>query len=227
MIRNPWAALRRRGPAAVAACVFALGLAGCSNQPKQQQAAEVDKSADAAFQAGANRPPTDKTLLATARIYAAQGKDAECESLLKRCIHDYPHFSPAYCDLAELQLRQRRTDDAIASLTVANKLSPNDPVVLNNLGMCWLLQKDYGKALDFFSQAAAVAPNDARSRANMAVALGMQGRYDEALALYLQIVSPSEAYENVAILAEARNDVKEATKDRAQAHALSKGQGRP
>ena len=38
------------------------------------------------------------------------------------------------------------------------------------------------------------------------MALGMLGRYEEALAVYEQVVLPARAHYNVAVLAEARND---------------------
>ncbi|MGB6909635.1 MAG: tetratricopeptide repeat protein [Methyloceanibacter sp.] len=72
--------------------------------------------------------------------------------------------------------------------------------------MCMLVGDRYGEALSMFSEAAGIMPEDARYRANMAVALGMMGRYAEALSLYEQIMSSSDAHHNLAILREARND---------------------
>jgi hypothetical protein len=47
---------------------------------------------------------------------------------------------------------------------------------------------------------------DARYRGNMALALGMLGRYEESLSLYQQVVSPSDAHFNLAVICDARKD---------------------
>jgi Flp pilus assembly protein TadD len=68
--------------------------------------------------------------------------------------------------------------------------------------MCWLIRKRYQRALDSFSKAAALVPENTRYRSNMATALALMGRYDEALSLYRQILPEQQARENVRILKE-------------------------
>jgi Flp pilus assembly protein TadD len=156
--------------------------------------------------AGTDRPATPHTLLAAARILAAKGKDRDAEFVLGRIVREYPAFVPAYVELSELYLRKRRVDQAVSILCQGTKTMPNDPVLRNNLGMCWLLKNSYQRAFSEFQAAAGCDPDDARYRANMALALGMMGRYDEALALYRQVVTEMEAHENLAIIGEARRD---------------------
>ncbi len=157
-----------------------------------------------------DRPPTARTLYAMARILGAQGRDEECAFVLSRIIRQHRSFMPAYCDLGELHLRHRRFGDAITTLSAGLDVSPHDPVLLNNLGMCRLLQADYEEALDTFTRAAGIMPQDTRFRANMAVALGMMGRYHEALALYRQLIPEVDARHNLNVLCEARNDTERA-----------------
>ena len=152
-----------------------------------------------------------------ARILAAQGRDPQCEMVLSRIIREHPRFMPAYCDLAELQLRNHSIDDAIQTLSAGLNVSPQDAILANNLGMCWMLKGDYDKALSMFTQAAGVNPNDARFRANMAASLGLLGRYDEALSLYEQVIPISDAHHNLAVISEARGDDARAEKERAKA----------
>jgi len=71
--------------------------------------------------------------------------------------------------------------------------------------MCHLLKGDYDDALEQFTQASAVG-DDRRYRANMAVALGMLGRYNESMALYEQIVGEEDAKHNLRVIIEARKD---------------------
>jgi Flp pilus assembly protein TadD len=111
---------------------------------------------------------------------------------------------PAYCDLARVRLKQRNVDGAVSVLEAGLKISPQDPVLLNNVGICQMTRGDHQKALEFFTQAAAINPNNPRYRANMAAALGMLGRYEESLALYRQVVPKEAAQQNLGVLRDAR-----------------------
>ena len=187
-------------------CVIALG-SGCGPDPNAfPWSASRPSVSDAAFEAGANRPPTTKTLYAMTRILAARGRDPECEQLLRRILRESPGCLPAYCDLAALYLRHGRIDEAIETLSRGLRIAPEDAVLQNNQGMCWTLKGEYRKALRRFTKAATVAPQDARYRTNMAVALSMIGRYDEAKSLFEQVVPEEDVHYNLSILASARND---------------------
>ena len=74
-----------------------------------------------------DRPPTAKTLYSMADILATQGKDTECEFVLRRCVQQYPRFTPAYNSLAELQMRQGRVHEAVAMLSQALEIRPRGP----------------------------------------------------------------------------------------------------
>jgi Flp pilus assembly protein TadD len=176
---------------------------GCGDNTADRQLAD---NTEDPFEQAADRPPTIKTFYSLSRMLAAQGQDAECEGVLKKIITEEPTFLPAYCDLAELRMRNGRTDDAIQALTAGIHIAPKDPSILNNLGACWMVKNDFSQALRMFTQAAAVVPANSRYRANMALALGMLGRYDESLSLYEQVVPPHEAHYNLAVLCRARGD---------------------
>jgi Flp pilus assembly protein TadD len=93
-------------------------------------------------------------------------------------------------------------ETAVAVLDAGLEVRPDDPVLHNNLGMCHLFQREYEAALEQFIQAAALAPEDARSRANLAVSLAMLGRMDEAYANYQLIVPEEDARSNMLVLSE-------------------------
>jgi tetratricopeptide (TPR) repeat protein len=156
------------------------------------------------FQKGADRPPTTKTLYTLAMVLVNQGRDAHAEAILQRLISEYPEFIPAYNSLAELKMRQRRIDQAIETLNKGLNVSPEDPVLVNNRGMCWMIRQDYPKALEDFTRAAGLMPENARYRANMAVALAFLGRDEEALSLYKQILPQDKAKHNLSIIQRAR-----------------------
>lgn len=160
------------------------------------------------FQMKSDNPPTAKTLCAMADILAAQGRDSECEYVLKKIIQDNPKFLPAYNNLAELQMRQGRTNAAVQTLQQALRINPDDTVLLNNLGMCWIVRRDYENALEMFTKAAGLMPENTKYRANMAVALGLMGRDDESHSLFVQVLPEDEAVHNLSVLKEARNNEK-------------------
>jgi len=182
-------------------------LSGCQefSTGEQSDLRYRPSEADLAFEAGADHPPTLKTLYTTANILATQGRDAEAEIVLVRILREYPDFTPTYNNLAEVKMRQRHIDEAISILTEGLEVNPADPVLLNNLGMCWMIRREYGKALEMFTTAAGVRPESTRYRANMAVALGFLGRDTEALALYRQILSEEQAIYNLEVIRRARS----------------------
>ena len=152
-----------------------------------------------------DRPPTAKTLYSMAEILAIQGKDGESEFVLRRCVQEHPEFTPAYNRLAELQMRQGRIHEAVATLSIALKSRPRDPVLLNNMGMCLLLGKEYEPALKHFTDAAGLVPESEKYRANMAAALGLLGRQEESSALLRQVLPQDKAEHNAEVLRKAHD----------------------
>ncbi len=184
------------------AAVFVLG--GCGSSTHRSDIRYSNQYAPRVKQAK-RQPPTAQTLYSMARVLAAQHKDDQCFHTLTRIIRKHPKFMPAYCELAELHLRHDRVEDALLTLAAALEHEPDDAYLLNNIGMCLMLAGDYDQSLDAFTQAAGAMPIDARFRANMAVALGKLGRYEESLALYKQVVPTAEAYFNLGVLCKPEN----------------------
>ena len=176
-------------------------LSGCLSPDQTQSHDGTNQSAVQARRA--DPPPSAKTLYSMADILATQGKDAECEFVLRRCISQYPRFTPAHNSLAELQLRQGRVHEAVDILSRALTLRPRDPVLLNNLGMCSLMRREYAQALEHFTKAAGIVPESEKYRANMATCLGLLGRHEESFALLQQILPETQALHNAEILRKA------------------------
>jgi Flp pilus assembly protein TadD len=157
-------------------------------------------------------PPSAMTLHSLAKILAAQGKDRECEFVLRTCVRQHPQFLPAYNNLAELFMRQGRANEAIEILSNALQINPRDPVLLNNLGMCYLVSRQYEKALANFTAAAGIVPGREKYRVNMATALGLLGRQDEAAALLEQVLSADAAAHDAQVLQKAHEKLSDAAK---------------
>ncbi len=202
-------------PALVLVLIIAGGATGCASRRSSSAAAPAQSSdtsvrdmtpAEIEFANGSKRVPTAKTLYALSQLLAGQGKQEQSEFILRKIIAEYPKFMPAYCDLAEWQMRQRHIEEAISTLSAGLKLVPTDAVLANDRGMCFMLLRDYENALKDFTLATAVAPDNARYRSNMAAAVGMLGRYEESLALYKQVMPVADAHHNLGVLCDARGD---------------------
>lgn len=188
-------------------CLFCTG--GCiqsTDAGEDIYSASRETSND--YEIQPDRAPTAKTLYGMANLFYGQGKERESEIVLKRIILDYPNFFPVYNTLAELLMRQGRMNEAMETIHIGLDISPRDPVLLNNLGMCRVIRRNYEKALELFTKSAGIMPENARYRANMAMTLALMGRYDESLALYNQVLPKDKADHNISILKKSRAKVK-------------------
>jgi Flp pilus assembly protein TadD len=78
--------------------------------------------------------------------------------------------------------------------------APDEPSVLSNLGLSYVLSKDLPKAAETLRRANGRAGADQRVRANLALAIGLQGRLGEAETLVKADLPPEEAAKKVAYL---------------------------
>lgn len=179
-------------------CVAGLLIAGCNSMGMEQ--------ASDPWETGVDRDPSAKTLYTMGRILAAQGKDSQCEFVFKQAIAKDPKFVPAYVDLAEVYLRRDQAQQAMNTLQSALKHDPTSAILYNDIGMCWMLEGNYQRAIEYFSRASELDAKESRYHSNRAAALGMLGQYDLALAAYEKVLAPSDAHYNIAILSRARND---------------------
>ena len=196
-------------PALVISAVMFGGCAGIGGSYSSRDRTGLLETAPGAYQS-----PNAKTLYAMSRILMSQGREDQGELVLLGLIMEYPRFSPAYCDLAELRMLQGRLDDAIQELSRGLQVAPQDPFLLNNLGVCSLLKGDFDRALGNFTMAAELMPSKRRYRANMALALGMMGSDEESLSLYMQLLPDELAQHNLNIIAEIRKDFEQALQER-------------
>ena len=200
--------------AALAISLVLLASAGCSQTAPAamgvNSAAAVQ--ADSRFERAAHRPPTAQTLFAEARILEIQGRDNVARVVLYEIIHRYPDFLPVYSDLAELQVRHRQIGLAVDTLNAGLQLAPHDGLLLNDRGMCRLITKRYAAALKDFTLATACQPANTRYRANLALTLGLMGKYKQSLSVYRLILSPADAHYDLGVVCQARHDAAEAAK---------------
>jgi Flp pilus assembly protein TadD len=110
-----------------------------------------------------------------------------------------------------------RSEEARAAYRDALDIKPNEPSVLSNLGMSYLLTRDLKTAETFLRSAIAQPGADSRVRQNLALVVGLQGRFQEAENIARQELTAEQAEANVAylkaMLAQDNNWQKLAAKD--------------
>ena len=93
-----------------------------------------------------------------------------------------------------------RNEEAQQYYASALKIAPNEPSVLSNLGLSYLLQNNLPRAEETLRRAHEKSPSDLRVRANLAVVLGLEGHQAEAEAIVKADLPPDEAAAKVAAL---------------------------
>jgi len=93
-----------------------------------------------------------------------------------------------------------RHDEARRYYDSALKIVPEEPSVLSNLGLSYVLSKDLPKAEETLRRAYGNARADARVRQNLGLVVGLQGRFAEAETIVKADLPADEAAANVAYL---------------------------
>ena len=95
-----------------------------------------------------------------------------------------------------------RHDEARRYYASALKIVPEEPSVLSNLGLSYVLSRDLPKAEETLRRAYASGRADARVRQNLGLVVGLQGRFAEAEGIVKADLPANEAAANVAYLKE-------------------------
>jgi Flp pilus assembly protein TadD len=150
--------------------------------------------------------PSDKALLAAyGRALADNGNFQQALDVLGRA------HSPDNPDWRILSVQGTaldqlgRHDEARRYYMSALKIVPDEPSVLSNLGLSYMLSRDLPKAEEALRQAYASTRADARVRQNLALVVGLQGRFAEAEQIVRADLPPDEAAANVTYLKQMLN----------------------
>lgn len=82
----------------------------------------------------------------------------------------------------------------------ALKIAPEEPAVLSNLGLSYILSKDLKQAENTLRRASSSPRAEKRVRQNLALSLALQGKFDEAEKIAAGDLPPEEASANIAAL---------------------------
>lgn len=147
------------------------------------------------------RNPNNKTVLGEyGRALADAGKYQQALTVLDRAhtpeLPDWHILSAQGAVLDQLGRHQ----EAQRYYLTALKIVPNEPSVLSNLGLSYALSKDLKDAEATLRLAVAQHPPDPRVRQNLALVIGLEGRFDEAEQIARADLPPDQAAANVAYL---------------------------
>lgn len=151
-------------------------------------------------QVAINHPADREVLAAYGKAQAAAGQLEQALATIARAqTPDRPDWKLKSAEGAILD-QLGRSGEARAAYRDALDIQPNEPSILSNLGMSYLLTKDPRTAETYLRNAAAQPGADSRVRQNLAMVVGLQGRFEEAEQIARQELSPQQAEANVAYL---------------------------
>jgi Flp pilus assembly protein TadD len=165
------------------------------------RATERRAQAAAVLETAALHNPNHKPLLgAYGRALADVGSFKQALEVLERAHSpDQPDWRILSVQGAVLD-QMGRHEEAQRYYASALRIVPDEPSVLSNLGLSYMLSKDLKRAEETLRRAAAGGGADKRVRQNLALVVGLQGRFQEAETIVKADLPPSEAAANVAYL---------------------------
>ncbi|AHF86468.1 hypothetical protein RLEG3_33585 [Rhizobium leguminosarum bv. trifolii WSM1689] len=178
-----------------------------------------DTQALAVMQQVAIANPGDRNVLAAyGKAQAAAGQFQQALDTIGRAqTPDRPDWKLISAQGAILD-QMGRASDARQRYRDALDIQPNEPSILSNLGMSYVLTGDLRTAETYLRSAASQPTADSRVRQNLALVVGLQGRFPEAEQIARRELSPQQADANVAylrgMLSQQNSWQKLATKDK-------------
>ena len=142
-------------------------------------------------------PKERQVLAAYGKALAAAGElEPALDAVRRAQTPEYPDWKLMSAEAAILdQLDQ--ADEARKLYRRALDIKPGEASILSNLGMSYLLEGDLATAETHMRKAAQSPGADSRVRQNLALVVGLQGRFEEAEQIAGQELSPEQAQANI------------------------------
>jgi Flp pilus assembly protein TadD len=186
------AARYRQNPSDRMTLIAYSGALRASNRPDQ---------AVAVIEAGMPNGTRDPgILLAYAKALAAAGKFDQALNIVDDAI------DPAAPDWNALSVKgaildqSGRNEEARLAYGQALKLAPNEPSLHANLGLSYSMTNELGKAEAELRTASRLPGATSQIRQNLALIVGLQGRFDEAKSLLSAVLPPDQVEANMAYI---------------------------
>ena len=151
------------------------------------------ENAKFAYSEALKRNPANPELpLLLARLELNKGDIEATRSFIRSSIALKEDYADAYLMLAQLEIQEGNTADAIASTERLAFLVPNNPGIYFELGLLKYSNRDYKGAVEVLSQALALVSDYANAQYYLGLSLSRLNRLDEALRQFeaLAITNP-------------------------------------
>lgn len=127
-------------------------------------------------------------------LLADMGKEEAAVENYKIYISNYPDDARAYQNIGIVYKRLNQIDNAIASYTKALELQKDkrNIEVVEDLAQCYHTKKDYANALKYYDEVLLAKPSDFNIRYNRAIVLHAQGKYNDAIAVYNNLLKEKD-----------------------------------
>ncbi|HUZ13270.1 MAG TPA: tetratricopeptide repeat protein [Caulobacteraceae bacterium] len=159
-----------------------------------------DQAQSAAEQVLVVQPDNLDALLESARARVAQGQGFYAIEPARRAEALAPRDWRPVALLAVALEQSDRDDEALAAHLKALSLAPDNAATLSNLGLFYATHGEPARAEPLLRQAASAPGATAQERQNLALVLGMEGRFDAAERLERQDLPPDVVASNLAYL---------------------------
>jgi Flp pilus assembly protein TadD len=122
-------------------------------------------------------------------ILAARRLSAQSIEAYREAIRSDPNLIPAYIRLSSVYVATGNYDQAISLLLSAREIRPRDPEIVSMAGRAAIMKRDFSQAVDLLQEAARLDSTDLVLRNDLATALMLSGRKDDALAQWREILA--------------------------------------
>lgn len=161
---------------------------------------KYEEASEAADQLLVMQPNNLEALLESARAKIANNQGFYALDEAQRAAALAPRDWRPVALMAVALEQADRDSDALAAHQKALSLAPNNPAALSNLGMYYAAHGDPAQAEPLLRKAVAAPGAGVQERQNLALVLGLEGKFDEAERLARQDLPPEMVQNNLAYL---------------------------
>jgi len=151
-----------------------------------------------------------KNPLALARLSERRNQPAQAERMYQEIIKKSPKDPAAYHRLAVLYAKQGKMKQAEENFNRALALKADEPEILSDAGYFYYLTGRPQQAEQHLRRALELSPGNRKYTTNLALAVGEQGRRDEAYTLFRKAGTDLQATANIAFVHSQRGEYKQA-----------------
>lgn len=177
-----------------AICCIAFACSGCATQGLPLASTTRKSAANTDMQ------------FSVARAHEKEGRLGQASEIYE-ALYAADHTNSRVCHrLGVVKLRMGDIGEGTSYLMEANSINPRDPQILGDIGYAYLQDGSFDLSEKFLRESLNVDPSNERNINNLAMAVGSQGRMEEAFSLYRGVVGEAEAYANLGYLYSQRGE---------------------